>query len=271
MNNFIIRDSASDIRGMSRFILRKQWVTVALGVLIFQLVMTLVPDILTTLFPLQTNYNEQIDQVVQTSSVSALYNLLMTGPLTFGLNMFFLSFLRYKDVNYGNLFEGFSFYLKALALNIVMNVFIFLWALLLLIPGIIAYYRYSQAYYILVDDPTKGIMQCINESKAMMVGNKSHLFGVQMSFIGWYFLAVLPSSIIIQGMGEINDITSTIVSDILLIIPMSLVMAYSYTAFTIFYELLKFGKRENLPYDGERELKPNVDPSNQLTETENRD
>lgn len=47
-----------------------------------------------------------------------------------------------------------------------MGIFVMLWSLLFWFPGIIAYYRYSQAFYILAENPEKGIMDCINESKA---------------------------------------------------------------------------------------------------------
>jgi uncharacterized membrane protein len=68
-----------------------------------------------------------------------------------------------------------------------------LWSCLLFIPGIIAAYRYSQAIYILVDDPTKSPMQCLRESKHMMRGHKMELFKLNMSFFGWYLLGALPT------------------------------------------------------------------------------
>ena len=44
-----------------------------------------------------------------------------------------------------------------------MSLFIMLWSCLCYIPGIIAALRYSQAFYILAEDPNKGIRQCVNE------------------------------------------------------------------------------------------------------------
>ena len=78
-------------------------------------------------------------------------------------------------------------------LNILIAVFTILWSLLFLIPGIIAAYSYSQAIYILVDDPSKSPLQCLRESKAMMRGHKMELFKLQWSFFGWYLLASLPT------------------------------------------------------------------------------
>uniref|UniRef100_UPI000AD4E94B DUF975 family protein n=1 Tax=Clostridium sp. NkU-1 TaxID=1095009 RepID=UPI000AD4E94B len=73
----------------------------------------------------------------------------------------------------------------------MVSLLTFLWALLLIIPGIIAAYRYSQAIFIMVEDPSKGIMQCIRESKEMMVGHKWEYFVLELSFILWQLLGLV--------------------------------------------------------------------------------
>ena len=67
-----------------------------------------------------------------------------------------------------------------------------LWSLLLIVPGVIAAYRYSQALYILLDDPAKSPIQCLRESKGMMVGHKQELFMLDLSLLGWYLLGMIP-------------------------------------------------------------------------------
>ncbi len=99
-----------------------------------------------------------------------------------GFILFLLNTARSNAPCFGNLLDGFGFGLKVVILNILEAVFIGLWSLLLLFPGVIAYYRYSQAIYILVDDPTKSPMQCI-ACKAMMAGHKS--CSRISTFIGW--------------------------------------------------------------------------------------
>ena len=76
--------------------------------------------------------------------------------------------------------------------KILMGIFIFLWSLLLVIPGIIAAYRYSMAMYLFFDDPEKGALECIRESKAMTYGYKGKLFVLDLSFIGWLILSIIP-------------------------------------------------------------------------------
>ena len=109
-----------------------------------------------------------------------------------GFILFLLNTARGNSPCFGNLLDGFGFGLKVVILNILEAVFIGLWSMLLLFPGVIAYYRYSQAIYILVDDPTKSPMQCIRESKAMMAGHKGELFALDLSFLGWYLLSLIP-------------------------------------------------------------------------------
>jgi len=70
-----------------------------------------------------------------------------------------------------------------------------LWTFCFIIPGIIAAIRYSQAFYILAQDSSKGVMQCIEESKWMMRGNKWKLFCLVLSFFGWALLAAIPVGI----------------------------------------------------------------------------
>jgi len=76
-----------------------------------------------------------------------------------------------------------------------MIIFVLLWSLLLIVPGIIAAFRYSMSFYILADNPDMGIMEAINESKRMMRGNKWKFFCLNLSFIGWAILGVLTLGI----------------------------------------------------------------------------
>ncbi|MEY8352053.1 DUF975 family protein [Lachnospiraceae bacterium 54-53] len=95
---------------------------------------------------------------------------------------------RDHSMSYGDLFSPVKYLLKALGLVFLSTLFILLWALLLIIPGIIAAYRYSQSIFIMVEDPDKGVMQCIRESKEMMEGHKWEYFVLELSFILWQLL-----------------------------------------------------------------------------------
>lgn len=71
-----------------------------------------------------------------------------------------------------------------------------LFAVVLMIAGlvleIIAAYRYSMCFFILLDAPDKGAFQCLQESREMTRGFKGKLFVLDLSFLGWMLLSVIP-------------------------------------------------------------------------------
>ncbi len=86
--------------------------------------------------------------------------------------------------------------LLGVLLYIVQYIFIFLWSLLFLVPGIIAAYRYRFAYYNLCEDPDMGVMEALNMSKAQTNGFKWQLFVLDLSFLGWQLLCALTLGIL---------------------------------------------------------------------------
>ena len=109
-----------------------------------------------------------------------------------GFSLACLNIARRLEANVGTLFEMFGWFFRFLWLNILMAIFVFLWSLLFVIPGIIAAYRYSMAVFIFCDDPEKGALNCIRESKEMMRGHKWQLFVLNLSFLGWALLSIIP-------------------------------------------------------------------------------
>lgn len=59
-----------------------------------------------------------------------------------------------------------------------------------LIWAIMLSYYYSMAFIIAADKPELGAKSAVEESKNLMKGNRSKLFLLQLSFIGWAILAV---------------------------------------------------------------------------------
>ncbi len=112
--------------------------------------------------------------------VNAFKSLIVTGDNRLANNTFSL---------------GFSNYLHIVGGALLMNVFIFLWSLLLIIPGIIKSYSYAMTPYILVDKPELSANEAIEESMRLMSGHKFDLFYLQLSFIGWFILALLTAGI----------------------------------------------------------------------------
>ena len=117
---------------------------------------------------------------------------LMSAVIAFGYSFYALKVSRDQQAGVGELFDGFGIFIKVIALSLVMGIFVFLWSLLFIIPGIIASYRYSMAYFILMDNPELPVMECLRRSKALTQGYKGSLFVLDLSFIGWQILTIIP-------------------------------------------------------------------------------
>ncbi len=125
----------------------------------------------------------------------ALGPTLLIGPLLVGLYMVFLLIARGSEAKIDNLFDGFKCFGTALCAYLLMALFVFLWMLLFIIPGIIAGLSYSMTFFIIADDPSIGPMEAINKSKQMMQGYKWKLFCMGFRFIGWVLLCLCTCGI----------------------------------------------------------------------------
>ena len=117
---------------------------------------------------------------------------LTTIVVSAGFVIFCMNTVRHMNSGYGNLLDGFGIFFRVIWLDILIAIFITLWSLLLVVPGIVAAYRYRMALFILLDNPDKSALACISESKRMMAGRKAELFVMDLSFIGWYILEIIP-------------------------------------------------------------------------------
>lgn len=116
--------------------------------------------------------------------------LLIAGPLALGIAIFILSIARGEEAKVSHIFSGFDRFGTALATYLLAVLFIILWTLLLIVPGIIAAFAYSQVWFILADNPEMKAQEAIATSKAMMMGNKWKLFCLGWRFFGWILLCI---------------------------------------------------------------------------------
>ena len=120
--------------------------------------------------------------------VSTFLSILTTLAgwiLAAGFAFYCMDISRRERSEYAVLFDGFSFTGKIIALNIVINLFVF--------PGFIAHYCYSFALYNLYENPDMDIMEALNLSKRQTQGYKMELFKLDLSYMGWILLSILPS------------------------------------------------------------------------------
>lgn len=128
--------------------------------------------------------------------VGAVAVLLLSGPLMLGFTMVCLAISRRQGASLPKLFEGFSRFGDSLVLFLLMDIFIFLWSLLLVIPGIIKMYSYSMSWFVLHDRPDLTGNEARKRSMYLMRGHKWRLFCLDFSFLGWYLLSALTLGIL---------------------------------------------------------------------------
>ena len=118
--------------------------------------------------------------------------ILVGGPLAYGLCRVFIGAVNGKKFDFNDILSGFTeAFGNSVVLSLLQALFITLWSMLFIVPGIIKSYSYAMAMYIQQDNPTKEAKACIDESRQMMDGYKWQLFCLDFSFIGWYFLGAL--------------------------------------------------------------------------------
>jgi uncharacterized membrane protein len=122
-------------------------------------------------------------------------SLIISGPMTQGMAGFSLKFWRRQQPDIPDLFTGFNNFWNALLAYLLIIVFVVLWSLLLIIPGIIAAISYSQTFYILSENPSIDPGEAIDRSKAMMNGYKAKYFRLCLRFFGWALLCCLTLGI----------------------------------------------------------------------------
>lgn len=146
----------------------------------------LVVSIITSIFNLSDNLN---------SCLTSVSNIIIQSFFLLGTSSFYLKLSRGEEVTYKELFSKTDMFLVTLLALILMGIFETLWALLLIVPGIIAAISYSQTQFILVDNPELDAYDAIKKSKEMMNGHKMDYFVLVLSFAGWGLLSLLTLGI----------------------------------------------------------------------------
>lgn len=129
------------------------------------------------------------------NTLEMIVSFLIAGPLAYATTKYFYDLSQGRKVELGLIKEGFIKFKETTVLYILMFLKILLWTLLLIIPGIIAGIKYSQAFYILNENPDMNPNDILKKSSQMMEGHKMRFFVLQLSFIGWGILAMLTFGI----------------------------------------------------------------------------
>jgi uncharacterized membrane protein len=113
---------------------------------------------------------------------------LFVPAILVGFCMIYLNLAKGIKPTFGDMFNGANLFGRALWLDIITQFFIFLWSLLLIVPGIIKSLAYAMGFFVLAENPELTARQALGESKRLMKGNKMRLFILMLSFIPWFLL-----------------------------------------------------------------------------------
>lgn len=127
------------------------------------------------------------------SGFSTFVQYIFQGIISFGMCVTLLKCIKNDSHGwFSGAFGGFARPLEMFWLTILMFIKIVLWALLLIIPGIIACFRYALAWYVKAENPEMSANACIKRSSELMDGRKWNFVILGLSYFGWFLLAVLP-------------------------------------------------------------------------------
>lgn len=128
---------------------------------------------------------------LRSGSIYALAQFILGGVVQLGYCHYLLAQHDRKELRFNDIFSEFDRFGIGFAQKFLRSLYSFLWGLLLIVPGIVASYRYAMTPYILAENPNMTASEAIDYSKYMMEGHKWELFCLHFSFIGWDLLAVL--------------------------------------------------------------------------------
>lgn len=121
-------------------------------------------------------------------AIGIALDVLLLNPVQVGINRFMVKSLddtaRIAEVGYT--FE--HNYKNGVKVMFFKDLYVVLWSLLFIVPGIYKAYQYRMVPYILGENPDMTYQEVLQRSKDMMDGQKWDAFVLDLSFILWHML-----------------------------------------------------------------------------------
>ena len=153
-------------------------------------------------FRFSVNYQRAIQMALPAGIVGILWTIFVVNPARVGICRYFKNCTnseeKFEDVLSG-LKENYAHHVKVLA---IMELQVFLWTLLLIVPGIMKAYSYYFVPYLLSDYPELDEDEIFALSEKMTKGIRFRIFVLNLSFFWWYLLVSLTSGLTF-GMGSV--------------------------------------------------------------------
>ena len=172
--------------------------------------------------------------------VCFLLCLLVGTVLVTGLCSYYLRIWRGDFVQLTTPLQAFYDYGRRLGGMLYMALFLFLWTLLFVIPGIVKAYSYFCTPYILADCKNVPPTKALELSKKMMYGNKGKVFVAQLSFLGWILLMALVAGVAAGVVGWMSGSAASVVGAVV-VFAVEVLFLFPYTQLTMagYYDEIK--------------------------------
>ena len=128
-------------------------------------------------------------------SMLALAQLIIGGVIQLGYAQYLLKQHNRASFGIQDLFSQFDRFTQGFLQAFLRGLYVFLWSLLLIIPGIMKGYAYSMTPFIMAENPGMSANDAITASKELMDGHKAELFMLDLTFIGWGILSAITLNV----------------------------------------------------------------------------
>ena len=133
--------------------------------------------------------------IVSLAGLLGIVSFILGGTVELGYAKFLLKQYDRKELQFSDLFSQFERFGTGFAQKFLRTLYTCLWALLLVIPGIVKGLSYAMTPFILEEHPEMTASEAIKASMKLMDGHKMDLFILGLTFIGWEILACLTMGI----------------------------------------------------------------------------
>lgn len=142
--------------------------------------------------------NLEFDRIhVRTGNIHAvgLVGFILGGVIQLGYARYLLKQYDRMPTEFSELFSQFHRFGQGFAQKFLRSLYVFLWSLLFVIPGIVKAYSYAMTPFLMADHPDMRAQDAIRASMELMDGHKGELFWLRLTFLGWDLLAALTLNI----------------------------------------------------------------------------
>ena len=221
---------ASDFREVARDALRGNWRKAALA----SLIAILLGFTGTSSFETDANIPLVLATLI---SAMAVVHFIIGGAGRLGLCEYYLRLVDGKPTDCRVLFSHFDRLGNGILMKLLMGIYVFLWSLLFVVPGIIKTFSSAMTPYILAENPGMSVNDAITESREMMDGSKWRLCRLIMSFLPWIALSVLPLFLLspLTALGALGKVLWFVSGLSVLFVANLFLQAYQEAAYAAFY------------------------------------